>query len=324
VYVPLLLLAVSLGVLVGGAELLVRGSVGVAHRMGVSAFFIGLTIVGFGTSAPELSTSLIAAYKGSGGIAVGNVVGSNICNVLLILGATALVRPIAIRLALVRAELFVVVGVSVLPFVALATGSVVTRAHGLAMVALLGVYLWRGYLAGRRDSSPAAGGLEAQIEQGVGIDPAKPARISVSVLLIAAGLVLLVAGSWLLVGSASDLARGFGVSELIIGLTIVAVGTSAPELFTSIVAAFRRQSDIAVGNVLGSNVFNILGILGITSVMKPQAIEGNVFRFDLPVMLGAAVLLTILMRTGARLSRWEGGIMLGAYIAYVLFLYFAR
>lgn len=323
-HVSLLLLAVSLGVLVGGAELLVRGAVGVAHRMGVSAFFIGLTIVGFGTSAPELSTSLIAAYKGAGDIAIGNVVGSNICNVLLILGTTALVRPIAIRLSLVRADLFVVLAISVLPFLALATGSVVTRAQGLGMIALLGLYIWRGYLVGRRDLSPMGAGLEAEIERTVGIDPTKPTRFLANVMLIAAGLVLLVGGSWLLVGSASDLARGFGVSQLVIGLTVVAVGTSAPELFTSVVAALRKQSDIAVGNVLGSNVFNILGILGITAAVKPQGIDANVFRFDLPVMIGAALLLTLLMRTGARLSRLEGSVMLGLYGAYVLFLYLSR
>lgn len=322
--IPVLTLVVSLLILTGGAELLVRGAVGVAQRMGVSAFFIGLTIVGFGTSTPELSTSLIAAAKGSGDIAVGNVVGSNICNVLLILGATALVRPIGVRLDLVRSELWIVALVSLTPFVALATGAVVTRWQGLAMVGLLGVYLWRGYIAGRREEAGRQAALETEIEREVGLDPARPPKTLLSLASIAAGLALLVGGSWLLVSSASELARGFGVSELVIGLTIVAVGTSAPELFTSVVAAIRRQSDIAVGNVLGSNIFNLLGILGITAAVKPQAIDPQVFRIDAPVMLGTAVLLAVFMRTGSTLSRREGGAMLALYAGYVVFLYLSR
>jgi cation:H+ antiporter len=323
VILSILLLVVSLLVLTGGAELLVRGSVAVAQRMGVSAFFIGLTIVGFGTSTPELSTSLIAAFKGSGDIAVGNVVGSNICNVLLILGAAAMIRPIAVSLGVVRSELIAVGLVSLLPFVALATGSVVTRWQGLLMVALLAVYLYRGYHAGRRDESArlADAELTKEIGREVGLDPAKPLPPVIAAVSIVAGLVLLVAGSFLLVRSASDIARSFGVSDLVIGLTVVAIGTSAPELFTSIVAAIRKQSDIAVGNVLGSNIFNILGILGITAAVKPQAINPQVFRLDLPVMLGAAILAAIFLRTGAKLARPEGAVMLTAYAAYIAYLY---
>ncbi len=322
--ISIVLLAVSLLVLTAGAELLVRGAVAVARGFGVSAFFIGLTIVGFGTSTPELSTSLMAALNGSGDIAVGNVVGSNICNVLLILGATALIRPIAVELRLVRSELLVVIAVSLLPFVALLTGGTVTRAQGVAMVALLGVYLWRGYLAGRREESRRQAELATEIEREVGLNPDKPASTLVSVLSIAAGLVLLVGGSWLLVRSASDIARSFGISELVIGLTIVALGTSAPELFTSVIAAVRKQSDIAVGNILGSNIFNLLGILGITAAVRPQAIAPQVFRLDAPLMLGAAVLAAFFMRTGSRLSRPEGVFMLAAYVAYIAYLYLAR
>jgi cation:H+ antiporter len=318
------LLVVSLLILTGGAELLVRGAVAIAKNMGVSAFFIGLTIVGFGTSTPELSTSLIAALKGSGDIAVGNVVGSNICNILLILGATALIRPIAVELRLVRSELLVVAAVSCLPFVALATGNTVTRWQGLAMVALLGAYLWRGYLSGRREESARQAELEAELEREVGLNPDKPASPVIALLSIAAGLALLVGGSFLLVRSASDIARGFGISELVIGLTVVALGTSAPELFTSVVAAIRKQSDIAVGNILGSNIFNILGILGITAAVSPQAIAPQVFRLDAPLMLATAVLLAIFMRTGSKLSRAEGGVMLAGYAAYIAYLYLAR
>ncbi len=316
----ILLLAASLLVLTGGAELLVRGAVAVAQHLGVSAFFIGLTIVGFGTSTPELSTSLMAAIKGSGDIAVGNVVGSNICNVLLILGATALIRPIAIELRLVRSELLVVILVSLLPFVALATGHTVTRWQGLAMVALLIVYLWRGYLAGRKEETRRQAELEAELEREVGLDPSKPANPLIAALSIAAGLALLIAGSWLLVRSASGIARSFGISELVIGLTIVALGTSAPELFTSVVAAIRKQSDIAVGNILGSNIFNLLGILGITAAVRPQPIDPQVFRLDAPLMLATAILLAFFMRSGSRLSRPEGAFMLLCYAAYTAFL----
>jgi len=324
VLLSVILLVVSLLVLTGGAELLVRGSVAIARKLGVSAFFIGLTIVGFGTSTPELSTSLMAAFKGSGDIAVGNVVGSNICNILLILGATALIRPIAVELRLVRSELLVVALVSLLPFVALATGGTVTRWQGLAMVAMLGVYLWRGYLAGRREESRRQAELQAELEREVGLHPERPASPLVASVSIAVGLVLLVAGSWLLVRSATDIARGFGISELVIGLTVVALGTSAPELFTSVVAAIRRQSDIAVGNILGSNIFNLLGILGITAAVRPQHIAPQIFRFDAPLMLATAVLLAVFMRTGSRLSRPEGGLMLAGYIAYIAYLYLSQ
>ena len=320
----LLLLVVSLLILTGGAELLVRGSVGVAQRLGVSAFFIGLTIVGFGTSMPELTTSLIAAASGSGDIAVANVVGSNICNVLLILGAVAVVRPIDVQLRFVRAELFIVVGVSLLPFVALATDQIITRWQGLAMLGLLFLYIWRGYIIGRRDDAERQALLNAELRTELGVDPARPANSLVAGCSIGAGLALLVGGSWLLVRSASVLAAGFGVSELVIGLTVVAVGTSTPELFTSVVAAVRRQGDIAVGNVLGSNIFNVLGILGLTTAWRPQGVSAHVFRLDLPLMLGAAVLLAVFMRTGSKLTRPEGGLMLALYAGYVVFLYLSR
>jgi cation:H+ antiporter len=217
-----------------------------------------------------------------------------------------------------------VAAVSCLPFVALATGNTVTRWQGLAMVALLGAYLWRGYLSGRREESARQAELEAELEREVGLNPDKPASPVIALLSIAAGLALLVGGSFLLVRSASDIARGFGISELVIGLTVVALGTSAPELFTSVVAAIRKQSDIAVGNILGSNIFNILGILGITAAVSPQAIAPQVFRLDAPLMLATALLLAVFMRTGSKLSRVEGGVMLAGYVAYIAYLYLAQ
>ncbi len=315
------LLVVSLLILTGGAELLVRGAVAIAQRAGVSAFFIGLTIVGFGTSTPELSTSLIAALRGSGDIAVGNVVGSNICNVLLILGVTALIRPIAMEMRLIRWDLMAVIAVSFVPLIALATGDVVTRWQGLAMIALLAVYLWRGYLTGRKEEAARQAALTEEIQREVGLSPERQPRTLVSLLLIAAGLALLVGGSWVLVRSASDIALAMGVPPLVIGLTIVAVGTSAPELFTSVIAAIRGQSEIAVGNVLGSNVFNLLGILGVTAAVRPQAIAPQIFVLDAPLMIGSAVALAFFMRSGSRLSRVEGGLMLAVYVGYVAYLY---
>ncbi len=316
------LLAVSLVVLTGGAELLVRGAVSVARRLGLSSFFIGLTIVGFGTSTPELCTSLTAAARGSGDLAVGNVVGSNTFNIAVILGITALLSPIAIRLEVVRRELLVVLAVGLTPLVAAVSGGRIGRAPGAMMLVLLAVYLWRGYLAGRERASDEDAAAEQELEREFGATAGGwRAHGAVHGAMILAGLALLVGGSWVLVYSASSIARGLGVSELVIGLTIVAAGTSAPELVTSLVAALRRQSDISVGNILGSNIFNILGILGLTCVVSPQQVSRQVLVLDLPVMLFASALCLPIMFSGARISRSEGLILLAGYALYAYALF---
>lgn len=318
----LALLVVSLLVLTGGAELLVRGAVTVAKRLGVSSFFIGLTIVGFGTSTPELCTSLVAAWRGTGDIAVGNVVGSNIFNIAVILGITSLISPIALKLHLVRKEVAIVIGVAAVPLVALAAGGTLGRTAGAVMVALLGLYLWRGYLAGRRQSAAEQAAELRELEAEL-LVPQRGWRAHplTSAALIVLGLGMLVGGSSLLVGSATSIARALGVSDLVIGLTIVAAGTSAPELVTSLVAALRKQSDISVGNILGSNIFNILGILGITCVVMPQEVSRQVLVLDTPVMLAASIACIPIMRSGSRISRGEGAGLLAGYMAYVYALF---
>lgn len=310
------LLVISLLVLTVGAEGLVRGAVAIAKKLGVSSFFIGLTIVGFGTSTPELCTSLVAAYKGSGDIAVGNVVGSNIFNIAVILGITALICPIVLRLDHVKREVKIVIAVACVPMVAWATGGMVERWAGIAMVALLVVYLWSGYKIGRKQGELEAA-AEQELEDELLIPEKGPlANPLVNAALVAVGLVMLVGGSWLLVKSASEIARSMGVSDLVIGLTIVAAGTSAPELVTSLVAALRKQPDISVGNILGSNVFNILGILGITCAIMPQQVSRQVLVMDQPVMLAVSLACLPIMMTGSRISRGEGVVMLAAYVVY--------
>ncbi len=311
------LLAGSLALLTLGAELLVRGSVAVARRLGVSSFFIGLTIVGFGTSTPELFASLTAALRGQDDLAVGNVVGSNIFNIAAILGIAALICPIPVKLTVVRAEVWIVITAAATPWLGAAIGGTVERWLGAVLLAGLGIYLWRGFVVGRRE-----GAAEMEALEHVGIELPGRARDRVLELaMIAAGLGFLVAGSYLLVDSASAIARSLGVSELAIGLTIVAAGTSAPELVTSIVAAWRKQPDIAVGNVLGSNIFNLFGILGLTAVVQPQKLSPQVMALDTPVMFAASLALLPIVGTGARISRTEGAILLACYVGYVVLLF---
>ena len=316
--VPLLMLGVSLVLLVGGAEALVRGSVRIARRLGVSSLFIGLTIVGFGTSTPELSASVTASLQGRTGIAVGNVVGSNICNVALIIGVASLIRPLAVVFPLVRKEIGIAVIAGVIPFAALATGGVVTRWLGGVMIAALGGYVWLGWRAARRQTlaeAQAEDRLEANLSGGA------PASVWLSGVLILAGLTLLVLGARVLVTNAVTIAQSLGVPELVIGLTIVAVGTSMPELITSVVAAVRGEADIAVGNIIGSNIFNVLGILGVAALVRPQPIAPLVFMVDLPLAALLAAVLIPMCRSGSRISRTEGAVLLSTFVAYTAYQY---
>ena len=317
------LLVASLLVMTLGAEALVRGAVAVAKRFGVSSFFIGLTIVGFGTSTPELCTSLVAAWKGTGDIAVGNVVGSNIFNIAVILGITALICPIPLRLDVVKREVIVVIGVACVPFIACLSGGTLERWAGGVMVALLVVFLWNGYRRGlAQNQQDLQANAEAELETELALPSSDAkARPLVHLAMIAFGLALLVGGSWLLVQSATSIAKSLGVSDLVIGLTIVAAGTSAPELVTSLVAALRKQPDISVGNILGSNVFNVLGILGLTCVVMPQEVSRQTLALDLPVMLAVSLACLPIMMSGSRISRAEGAAMLVFYAVYAYALF---
>lgn len=321
--VNLLILAASLVVLVIGAEALVKGAASLARRMGVSSFFIGLTIVGFGTSTPELATGITAALRSRAdpaysNINIGNVVGSNICNIALILGLTAIICPIPVRARVVRAEVIIVVLAAFVPFLAVLNQNVLFRWEGGVMVGLLGLYVWRGYRIGRRSDPAADLALEQELEHELGVDrPGWQSRPAGALVLVGAGLGLLVLGSMYLVDSAVAIARGMGVSELMVSLTVVAFGTSAPELFTSVIAARRGQSDISVGNILGSNVFNVLGILGISSMIQPQTVDRQVLWLDTPLMIVASLALLPIMLTGGRISRTEGGVLLAGYLVYL-------
>lgn len=297
-----------------GGESLVRGASGVARAFGVSPMLIGLVVVGFGTSAPELTTSISAALQGSPAVAAGNVVGSNIANILLILGVCALMAPIAVNRAAFRRDGAVLIAAT-LAVAALLTFSGVGRLAGAALTAALIAYVGFSYVVDRRGRS-AAGDLHAA--EADLIEPAGRPRIAA--LMLAAGLIGVVGGAALLVRGAVNLAQAAGVSEAVIGLTIVAVGTSLPELAASVSAARRGQSDIALGNIVGSNIFNALGILGVTALVQPFAAGAGLALLDLGVMIAAALTLTAFAVTGWRIDRREAAVLLIAYTAYIAWL----
>ncbi len=310
-----LLLILSITVLVAGAEILVRGATRLALRIGISPFVVGLTVVGFGTSAPELAASIASARTGHAEIAVGNVIGSNIMNVALVLGLTAIIMPIPVSRTVVQREVGITIAASFVPYAALLNGGAVGRGLGIAMVAGLGVFLGWTFIEGRRDPSLPVDVEEPEIRPSTGF-----LRVLADLALSAVGIAMLVFGASMLVDSASAIARALGVSELVIGLTIVAGGTSAPELVTSLVAVMRGRSDLGVGNILGSCVFNVLGILGITAIITPLEIPRDVFVFDLPVMILAAIACLPIMFTGRRINRFEGMLLTAGYVTYTVML----
>ncbi|WP_337877318.1 calcium/sodium antiporter [Elioraea sp.] len=301
-------LACGLGLLVLGAEALVRGGVGLARRLRVSPLLIGITVVAWGTSTPELVVSVEAAIEGLDGIAVGNIVGSNIANILLILAAAAVISPIAVRPEAIRRDGLFVLGATAL-FLAIAlTTDRLQWWHGVLCLGLLAGTAVLTYRQERRGGT-ASGALHAAEAEEVQAVPLNP---WLAAAMAAVGIGLLVLGGELMIGAAVRLARGFGVSEVVIGLTLVAVGTSLPELVTSVIAALRRHSDIALGNILGSNIYNILGILGAASLIAPTAIPPEIARTEMWVMVGATLLLLPAMVSG-RIGRPLGAAMLAGY-----------
>ncbi len=309
----LALIAGGLVLLVAGAELLVRGASRLAAAAGISPLVIGLTVVAFGTSSPELAVSLKAGLAGEGDIAIGNVVGSNILTVLFILGVSAVIVPLTVARPIVRRDAPLMIGASVL-LLALAADGGVGRADGLLLTLLmLGYTTW--VIAQSRRDTAAAGGGGATGDRSAG-------ALARDAVLVAAGLVLLVLGARWLVDGAVGFAAALGISELVIGLTIVALGTSAPEVATSIIAAVRGERDIAVGNVVGSNIANILGVLGPTALLSPQrvAVSPAALVFDIPVMIAVAAACLPVFYTGRRIARGEGWLFLGYYAAYTAYL----
>lgn len=306
--IQLVTLAVGLIVLAAGAEALIRGAVRVARALGVSPFVVGFTVIGFGTSAPELVVSFSAALGGSSEIALGNVVGSNIANVGLVLGAAAVVAPLAARMRLLKVEVPLVIGASLLLWGLCRDGHLGRTDGAILLTGFAGLvaYMYRS----ARAEPP-------EVKEELGLAVADKMRVWVAVLLVAVGLCGLVGGAHLMVTAAVELARHLGVSEWMIGLTVVAVGTSLPELSVSVAGALRGEADIVLGNVAGSNLFNVLLILGATAVVQPMGVPATARTVELPVMTGFAVLLMLVVANGLRVHRWEGVLLLAAYVGFV-------
>ncbi len=302
----------GLVILTIGAEGLVRGSSALALRLGISPLVIGLTIVAFGTSAPELAVSLDAAASGSSSISIGNVIGSNIANIALILGLAAMIQPMRVQQSLLTLQIPIMIGVSLLLWGMTLDGSIGLW-DGVLLFAGIILYVLHSY---RSASTAEVRGIAQPIP---GADSSLLSKTWFCLALIVAGLTALVGGGSLLVDSAVDIARFFGVSESLIGLTIVAVGTSMPELATSVVAAVRKQADIALGNIVGSNIFNILAILGIASIINPLS-STDFSRIDFALMVGIAILLLPMAWTHRRLGRLEGLFLFVTYIGYLYYL----
>lgn len=318
--VLILLLIVGLVLLVAGAESLVRGASNLGRAIGLPALVIGLTVVAFGTSAPEFAVSTQAGFAGQSDIAVGNVVGSCLFNILLILGVSALIIPLTVSSQLVRLDVPVMIAVSALAWIFAADGAV-SRTEGIILFAGIIVYTWILIRLGRKQTSDLAADLAAGPSRPADTEPTKPPKIWLSLIFVIAGLAMLVLGSRWLVDGAAGIARSLGVSELLIGLTLVAAGTSLPELATSVVAGIRGERDIAVGNVVGSNIFNILVVLGGSSiVVGSMKVSTPALHFDIPVMVATAVACLPIFFTGGRISRWEGAVFLLYYIVYTAYL----
>lgn len=295
-----------------GGESLIRGAIAGAKRVGVSPLLTGLVVVGFGTSSPELVVSIGAAMNQQPDIAIGNIVGSNIGNILLILGMCAVICPMAVQPLALRRDGLVMVLASLL-FIGLSLGGALGRVDAAIFIASLVGYLIWAYVSESRQHIPAADMHASEAEEMTKL----PTTAGMIVLALVIGLGMLVGGSQLLLFGAIGLAQAMGISEAVIGLTIVAVGTSLPEMAVSVIAALRRHADVAVGNIIGSNIFNVLGILGISAFLQPLPLAPRVALFDQWVMLGAAGILVLFLYTGMHLSRWEGAVLLAGYAAYI-------
>jgi cation:H+ antiporter len=304
--------------LIAGAEILVRGASRLAAAAGVTPLIIGLTVVAFGTSSPELAVSAMSAISGHADLALGNVIGSNIFNILFILGLSALIVPLVVSRQLVWLDVPLMIAVSVLLLLIGLDGKI-SRLDGFLLVAGLVGYMAFLFCQNKRNSRQTAGNHKEKTAQ----PPTSGLRsYAANVIFIVSGLILLVIGSQWLIDGAIVFASRLGVSEMIIGLTIVAAGTSLPEVATSVVACIRGERDIAVGNVVGSNIFNILAVLGLSGLLSPEGINvaPAALRFDIPVMIAVAVACLPIFFTGHLIARWEGFLFLGYYAAYTTYL----
>ncbi len=306
-------LVAGLAVLTAGAEFLVRGASRIAEALGISSLVVGLTVVAYGTSTPELAVSVRAALEGNAAIAVGNVVGSNVFNVLLILGACATLSPLVVARRMVRLDVPIMVAASLAVW-ALALDGRIGRWDGVSLAAAaVALTIWT--IRGARGEAPATGGRPVTGSRARW-------RSATDVAWVLAGLGLLIVGSRWLVAGAVAIARAAGVSDVVVGLTIVAAGTSLPEVATSVVATLRGERDIAVGNVVGSNLYNLLAILGLSAAVGPAGlpVAPSILRFDFPVMIAAAIACLPVFFSGHRIARGEGALFLFLYLAYALYL----
>lgn len=305
----------GLALLAVGGELLVRGAVGMSQVLRISPLLAGLTIVGFGTSTPELATSIQAAFAGSPGIALGNVVGSNIANILLILGFSAVILPLAIRPDAFRRDALALVISTALCVVAVMLGTI-GFIMGSVLLAALVLYVAWAYLS-ERDSHDIEG--ERHVAELADTMP-RTHNAWLLALMIVGGLAAAIYGAKLLVDGAVQLASAAGMSETVIGLTIVAAGTSLPELIACLVAVWKRHPEVALGNVVGSNIYNVLGILGITAIIHPLEVPAEIARFDIWVLVGVTALLLVQLRSGWRITRLEGAMLLALAVIYTWWL----
>lgn len=315
-WLTILTLVAGLGVLTLGAEFLVRGSARLAALFGISPLVVGLTVVAIGTSTPELAVNVQSAYSGQADLALGNVVGSNIFNVLFILGICAVVLPLRVAQQLLWLDVPLMIGASIM-FLVLALDGIISRFDGIFLLVGAGLYMIVAVKLGRNESPV----VEKEYAEEYGQRSAGYGW-PLQVFLIAVGLAMLVVGARWLVSAAVEIAQLLGISELIIGLTIIAAGTSLPEVATSIIASIRGERDIAVGNVVGSNLFNILLVLGLTSVVAPSGIsvQPAILTFDIPVLIAVAVACAPIFLTGHIIERWEGCVFVLYYAAYTAYL----
>jgi cation:H+ antiporter len=315
----IVMLVAGLIILVIGAEGLVRGSSRLAAALGISPLVIGLTVVAFGTSSPEMAVSVQSALAGQGDIALGNVIGSNIFNVLFILGISALITPLVVAQQLVRLDVPLMIGISIVVWL-MALNGYLGRWEGMLLFA--GIIIYTAFLIwqSRRESKAVQ---EEYASEYAERETRTWQHTALNIVLTVGGLALLVLGAQWFVDGATQLARFFGVSDLIIGLTIVAAGTSLPEVAASVVAALRGERDIAVGNVVGSNIFNLLAVLGLAGLVAPGeglAVAPGILAIDLPFMVAVAIACLPIFFTGGTVKRWEGIVFLGYYVAYTVFL----
>ena len=308
-----LLVLIGFVALAGGGELLVRGSARLALGLRIPPLVVGLTVVAYGTSAPEAAVTVAAAREGSGAVGLGNVVGSGIFNVLVVLGLSAVAAPLVVTRQLIRTEVPIMIGTSALLWLLCLEGTL-DRADGLLLVALMLAYTVYTVRNGRRNHDAGAG-----IEEDV---PRGRRDFARCIALVVAGLVLLVLGAGWLLDGVVEAARRLGVSELIIGLTLVAAGTSLPEVATSVVASLRGQREIAIGNVVGSNIFNVLFAVGAAASVAPEplAVPPSMLAFDLPLLVAVQVACLPIFFRNLRIERWEGGLFLAGYGAYLTYL----